>query len=159
MNENLKETLETLGLNPSEQTIAQILDAVKRDKKAVFAENKTLKIKELIEHFLNIEDLTIKRRKRQFVKARHFFCFTIYYKTKVTFTELGEFLDCDHSTITHSIMTFRNIFEVDENYRNEYLRLLNVMELSGVSMDRVRFEVEKIKINNRFSHEMMKQLK
>ena len=110
MNENLKETLETLGLNPSEQTIAQILDAVKRDKKAVFVENKTLKIKELIEHY---------RRK-------------FFYKLTPKFKDLGP--DPYEVTTEELFSMIKEMDEINEHYtyKKSGGNVSSVSTLSGI---------------------------
>jgi len=144
---NLKYALTELGIDSCNANIYAILDAIKRDKKNLYVENKTTKIKEIIDGFLNV-DLFDRSRNRTLVRARHFFCFIVYYKTNTPVTEIGEFLGLDHSTIVHGIKTLKNIYSVDKSYREEFLQLLNLLDIAGIGVDRVRFEVEKISVKN-----------
>ena len=79
-------------------------------------------------HDVDLEDVIGKRRFRQFVKPRHeafFIAYNLGFSTK----KIGEFANCDHSTVIVGRDTIKGFMDVNVNYKNEILadiELLNI---------------------------------
>ncbi len=71
--------------------------------------------------------LKSKVRKRQLADLRRIFC-AIARSMGYTFMQIGRFLGKrDHSTIMHSVKSFKILFETDESFKTLYFTILNTI--------------------------------
>lgn len=78
-----------------------------------------------VEQYGKTIDLFSKSRKREVVELRMIFCF-IARQMKYTCTSVGQYIgNRDHTTVLHSVATFRNLIETNEVFREKYTRILN----------------------------------
>lgn len=64
------------------------------------------------------EELKGRGRKGNLPKSRHLFCYIAYDILDLDTVEgIGEFLDRDHSTVSHSRQTFESLFQYDNQFK------------------------------------------
>lgn len=69
--------------------------------------------------------LKCRSRKRELVELRNIFC-AIARMMRFTCTSIGDYLgNRDHTTVLHNVVTFKNLIETSEVFREKYLLILN----------------------------------
>jgi hypothetical protein len=71
-----------------------------------------------------VQKLKPKCRYREIMELRHIFCF-VAKLMKHTYTDIGRYLNRDHTTVINSIKTFRNLYQTEEGFKMKYLRIIN----------------------------------
>ena len=72
-----------------------------------------------------VVSLNARHRVRELTELRHIFCFiarSMNFKVKTIGKHLG---GRDHTTVLHSVMVFKNLYETDETFREKYRRISN----------------------------------
>jgi hypothetical protein len=65
-----------------------------------------------------------RRRYREVVELRNIFC-TIARMMRYTTTHIGEYLgNRDHTTVLHNTMTFNNLIETSDQFKEKYIRII-----------------------------------
>lgn len=94
-------------------------------------------------------DIFSKCRKREVVELRMIFCF-IARQMKYTCTSIGRYVgNRDHTTVLHNVVTFRNLIETNEVFREKYTQVLNHIKQNHESPimdepDEVQLESESV---------------
>lgn len=99
-----------------------------------------ISLSELEKHFDNylpvlygkIITITSSKRIRPIVELRCIFSF-IAKCMGYGLVEIGGFMGKDHTTILHQIKTFNNLYETQENFRDMYYRIANIIKKSHES--------------------------
>lgn len=68
--------------------------------------------------------LNSKSRNRYIVETRFMFCY-IARSMKFTLSDIGRFLNRDHTTVMHALSTFNNLYQTDEMFREKYNNIVN----------------------------------
>ena len=90
----------------------------------------TLKKEEILEIIaeecgVNVNDVMKKVRKSELVKARHMYSAILRKYYGFSYPKIGEIMDKDHTTIIHSVDTFRNRYINEEDYRDLTNKIYN----------------------------------
>lgn len=80
---------------------------------------------------LEEKDITGRCRVRKYVWPRHLYCYLCYKYSKCSLTEIGMVLRRDHTTIIHSKQAVKNLYETEDEIR-EQVDLLE-SKFSGVN--------------------------
>ena len=56
-------------------------------------------------------------RRRNFVNARHLFCYFARKRTKLSFQEIGGIINRDHATIIHSVRNVEDLLSYDREFK------------------------------------------
>jgi len=68
-------------------------------------------------------------RRHRVALARHAACYFLRQHTDLTLKEISESMgNRDHSTVSHSIKTFKNLYDTDEGYRIRADKVKKVLE-------------------------------
>jgi len=83
----------------------------------------TLKKEEILEIIseecgVNVNDVMKKIRRTELVKVRHIYSAILRKYYGFSYPKIAEIMDKDHTTIIHSVDTFRNRYINEEDYRN-----------------------------------------
>jgi hypothetical protein len=86
-------------------------------------------IKSIVENVFNIENISRKTRKRNYVYARYVYMYLAREKTRYSLVYIGNYIKLDHATVLHGIKTIQNIFSLHQDDRlqiafNECLMLV-----------------------------------
>jgi hypothetical protein len=69
--------------------------------------------------------LNSRERIREITELRHVFCF-LARSMNFKVTTIGRYLGGrDHTTVVHSVMVFKNLYETDEAFREKFKRITN----------------------------------
>lgn len=72
---------------------------------------------------VDVEDVKSSTRKRKIMNAKHSLRYHLSIYNDLTLAEIGELTNCDHSNVVHSIKTFNELCEYDEDFR-AYKRII-----------------------------------
>lgn len=69
--------------------------------------------------------LSCREKVREIAELRHIFCF-LARSMNFKVTTIGLYLGGrDHTTVVHSVMVFKNLYETDEMFREKFKRITN----------------------------------
>ena len=93
--------------------------------------------KEVICEFFGI-NIDTKTRKRDYVRARYMYFYWVRQNTHMSLAEIGKSLNLmqDHSTIVNAISKHDDDYETDKVYREQYNKLINLIEEHIVEQQR-----------------------
>lgn len=66
---------------------------------------------------VDAENVIGSSRKREFMNARHSLRYFLSTFGDLTLSDIATLTNCDHSNVVHSIKTFKNFCEYDEDFR------------------------------------------
>lgn len=76
-------------------------------------------------HFITVEDIVRKNNKREASDARHMYCAVMKLEFKHTYKSIGDILNGrDHTTVIHSLNTFKDRSKYEEGYKNHYEKIV-----------------------------------
>jgi chromosomal replication initiator protein len=76
-------------------------------------------------HFVSVEDVVRKNNKREASEARHVYCAVMKNEFRYTFKFIGDILNGrDHTTVIHSINTFKDRSKFEEGYKENYEKIV-----------------------------------
>lgn len=119
-------------------------------KKSAFGVISLTDLEKCFERFLpkkygKIHLLSSRIRIRELVELRFIF-FHIARKMGYGLKDMGQYLGKkDHTTVIHGLKTFRNLYQTDENFRQTYHKIVNIIKNnyeSSIVDDTYTMEVE-----------------
>ena len=69
------------------------------------------------------DDVKGRSRKRDYVIARHIYCFVAHFYYKYHLTSIGRILDRDHSSVIHAIKAVCNEYETNTEFKKTFERI------------------------------------
>ena len=76
-------------------------------------------------HYITADDIIRKNNKREVSDARHMYCAIMKIDFRYTYESIGDLLNGrDHSTVMHSVSTFRDRSKYEEGYKDQYEKIL-----------------------------------
>jgi len=125
--EFIQKFIEKVGYAPTVITDQQVNG--KRFKKIPLDELEEVFIEFLPDVKGRVYDLAHKNRNRSLTNLRHVFCF-LAKMMGYSLTEIGGHLNNrDHTTIIHSIRTFRDLYQTNDNFRELYFTIIKKLRL------------------------------
>ena len=73
------------------------------------------RIKRLVENHLEIPDIKIKSRQRDYVNARFLYFKIAHNVCRTSLTKIAQVVDRDHATVIHGIKQFDNLVKYNKN--------------------------------------------
>lgn len=109
-------------------------------------QNMPYHIKTLVEQYCNCR-VDVKLKTNIIVKTRQYLIFCLKHLTRLSLKNIG--LKCnglDHSSVLHNIGQFKDKYSVEEDYRTDFLNLMEFMEESGIDVKNLDHEIKEIEI-------------
>lgn len=79
-----------------------------------------------VSYGVTLEEVRSRTRRESVVFARQAYCYKAFWDTCQSTNNIGELINRDHSTVSHSIKTVKNYLEVDyRRFTDIYNMLLN----------------------------------
>lgn len=107
----------------------------KRESRVDFLKQAFPEIFEIIDticDYLNVEYIHVKqkRRFRELVDARQIICYflEIYFKGKITLSDIGHLLNIDHASVVHARKMVLNHIQTSKNYKSTIYEIKYIIE-------------------------------
>jgi hypothetical protein len=105
--------------------------------------------------YVDYDDMMSKRRFRELVDTRQMICYIInkYYHERVTLADIGLIINCDHSSVIHSIKCVNNLIQTNKPYKKKLYEILFLIEndfsehLKTISRNKSKTEMTEILIS------------
>jgi len=117
------------------------------------------RIKRLVENHLEIPDIKIKSRQRDYVNARFLYFKIAHNVCRTSLTKIAQVVDRDHATVIHGIKQFDNLVKYNKNefkYLNDAFvnissivsskKDINFLDLSSVvtTLDKIKDDISDV---------------
>src|SRR4051812_35973714 len=77
---------------------------------------------------VSVDDIKCNKRLREFVWARHAFCYMARIFTVTSLTDIGRFISKDHTTVIHAISRTTDLIQADEKDAQRLNKLQKIIE-------------------------------
>ena len=79
----------------------------------------------LIQEVTNIPDLKVISRKREITTARNIFFHLLRTYTRLSYEDIGSYMDKNHATVMHSVSTMNDLLHTDKQTKQLYCIIEN----------------------------------
>ena len=85
-------------------------------------------IKSVVENYYSIDDIGVKYRGRELVRAREHYVKLARNSTTCSLAMVAKEINRDHSSVIHIERNFDTFFKIEPSYRNDFLNLSSILD-------------------------------
>lgn len=91
-------------------------------------------VKEVVERITNINDISNKTRKIEYIKARAIFYNIVKENTHLDLKKIGSYMGVDHATVINGLKQFDSYYHYPD-FEDQYNKVRDICEYSGFEID------------------------
>ena len=81
---------------------------------------------------ITAQQLGQKHRHRNVTEARKMYCYFVKQKMNLSLKEIGDTIARDHTTVIHNIEVFKDLYEIDQDFRAKADDVLELIETNSL---------------------------